>query len=134
MTTTQLAFLIPAGLVVVVVLEFWIAYRAGRRPLAIYDQGSAISIVAALTIMSQGAHGLSLWLAGTVGLLTGLCACLLVHGQRHHVVGRSEAFLMVFYVASFVLYAASTVVGTLVVRWALDYALATAFFTSASRA
>src|SRR5215470_12477688 len=119
MTTVQIAFLVTAGLVVVVVLGGWIPFRAGRRPLAIYDQGSAISVIASLAIMSEGAQGLSLWFAGTVGLLTGISSCLLVHRLRHHVVGRSEPFLMVFYVASFALYSASTVFGILGARWVL---------------
>jgi hypothetical protein len=87
LTGSQVAFLATAMLVVIAVLQFWLPYRAGRRPFAIYDQGSAVSVNASLVVMSLGTQGLSLWLGGACGLATGLSACLLVHRLRHHVVG-----------------------------------------------
>jgi hypothetical protein len=116
---TQFAFLTVSGIIVLASLLFWIPFRSGRSPLAIYDLGSSISVSGTLAVMSVGFAGLPLWLGGAGGLAGGLAAALLIHRFRHRLTLSSEPKLALFYVFAFIFLAACTVAGTLGVRWAL---------------
>ena len=114
MTAERFTFFALSGTIVFVALAIWIPFRAGRRPLAIYDQGSAVSVLGTIVIMAARREGLSLWAGGAGGLLAGLAVPLILHLARHRIVPRSEAGLLLFYAGSFALYSMSVVAGTYV--------------------
>jgi hypothetical protein len=58
--------------VVFVVVMLWVPFRAGRRPLALFDQFAAFGIIGVLGAFSVSAQGLSLWVSGSLGLAFGL--------------------------------------------------------------
>lgn len=116
MTLENGAFLSLCLAFVFATFNIWVPYRKGRRPLAIYDLGSAMAVLATLSAMSAGFGGWPLW-AGGGGVLAGAAAYLAVNGLViDNLSELSELFLAFFYAASFTFYAVSTIVGTTFAR------------------
>lgn len=116
MTTEQLAFIGVCGALVFATVLMWVPYRSGRYPFAIYDQVSAISVLAPATVLSVGAHGAYLW-AGAVGAIAGVTAHALVNFLTTEKLSERSAFLLgLFYLGSFAAFATCTVLGTVLAR------------------
>ena len=62
----------------------WTPFRAGRRPLALFDQFAAVGTVGALGAYSVGADGPGLWLSGGLGLVFGM----LTYFAANHLINR----------------------------------------------
>lgn len=81
----SIPFCVLSGVVVMAVVMFWTPFRSGRRPLALFDQLTAIGMVAVLNGSAVGVEGLALWGPGLFALAAGLASYLLVNGITRRV-------------------------------------------------
>src|SRR4051794_18565290 len=98
----QIVFLAFSGALVFGIVIFWLPFRAGRSPLAIYDQISAYAILGSISGTSVEAKGIALWVPGIAGLLCGIAACLFVDMLCRHFKEWVLSSLGLLYVGTFV--------------------------------
>lgn len=107
-------FLASVGVVVAAALLVWRPYRAGRRPLAIYDQLSAYSVAMSIGATAIKRHGVELWLVGASAALGGFAACGLVDLLSARYPNRVQSHLPTFYLGTSILCICLTLLGAIV--------------------
>ncbi len=90
----------------------WIPFRHGRRPLALYDQFSAVllgGLSCALTVSQSGA---GIWKLGLPAFAFGLCAYLgAEHLTMRFATGKSGYALALWYLGTFMAIILGTIAG-----------------------
>ncbi len=76
MSATSVAFLALCGGIAILVMMIWAPFRAGRRPLALFDQLAVYGTVGVLSGHAASTQGYGLWLTGSLGLAFGLAGYL----------------------------------------------------------
>lgn len=116
--TMRVAYLLLCSAVCYSVLAVWLPFRVGRRPWAIYDQGSTIAVLGTLWSSLLKSNGTALWVGGVGGVACGIGSCLLMNNAMPFIrTIRSELVLSSFYIASFILFGICTVLGVHGARW-----------------